>query len=269
MLHPRSAVKLQILLDLRFLPPLRRLVDRKLHPPIPIRHHLRHQRRIFRADVVIVEMLVQLEPHHVAIKIHPPVHLPPTHVAHHVVDMHQPHRPRHRVLRHRFIPWKKHAAIPGPLDERMHRISVRGDRRRPHFPLLVLMNRRRLDRSPATPRRLPPRPLRVVHPQRDRLHSVPMQLHMLGDRRIRLQRRRQHEANLVLLHHIRSPVPRPRLRPAIRHQLHPKRRAVIIRRLPRVAHIKLHMVGPVQRQKILRALSLLRRLRNLRHLHLL
>ena len=42
-LAPRSLVKLEILVDLRFLLSFRRLVDRKLDPLVAARHHLRHQ----------------------------------------------------------------------------------------------------------------------------------------------------------------------------------------------------------------------------------
>ena len=98
---PGPLIELQILFDLRFALALGRLVDRKLHALVAVRHHLRHQRRIFRADVVVVEVLVHAEAHHVAIEIHPAVHLAPADVAHHVVDILQAHGARHRDRRRR------------------------------------------------------------------------------------------------------------------------------------------------------------------------
>ena len=64
------------------------------------------------------------------------------------------------------------------------------------------------------------------------------------------QSRGQHEADFPLFQNIAGAVAHAGLRPAIAGQPHPERRAVIMRRLPRVADIKLDEIHALQRQKI-------------------
>jgi hypothetical protein len=58
MLNAGAAVILQVLFDLGPALSGGRLVDRELDAAVPVRHHLRHQRRVLRPDVFIVEVLV-------------------------------------------------------------------------------------------------------------------------------------------------------------------------------------------------------------------
>ena len=93
----------------------------------------------------------------------------------------------------------------------------------------------------------------VIHPQRDVVHAVAVPLDMLGDGVdgiVRLERRGQHEANLILLDDIRRAPALPGLRSAVRHQLHAERRAIVIRRLPGIADVELDVIGSVERKKI-------------------
>ena len=62
----------------------------------------------------------------------------------------------------------------------------------------------------------------IVDPQRDVAHAVAMQVDVFGDRMPAAQRRGQHEANLSLLHHIRSAIALAGLRSRIGHQRMPK-----------------------------------------------
>ena len=86
MLHPRTAVEVDVLVDLAATPPLGRLVDGELDPPRPPLHHLRHQRRILGGDVLVVEGDELLEAEDGAVEIDPLVHPPLLDVAHDVVD---------------------------------------------------------------------------------------------------------------------------------------------------------------------------------------
>src|SRR5262249_16828167 len=54
-LHTRSAVELEELVNLRSPPALCWLVDRKLDPAATVRHHLGHQRRILGGYVLVIE----------------------------------------------------------------------------------------------------------------------------------------------------------------------------------------------------------------------
>ena len=94
----------------------------------------------------------------------------------------------------------------------------------------------------------------VVHPQGDVAHAVAVQPDVIGDRMIGRQRRGQHEADLVLHQDVRGAVARAGLRPAIGRQAESERGAVIVRRLARVAHVELHVVGAVERKEILLSL---------------
>ena len=78
---------------------------------------------------------------------------------------------------------------------------------------------------------------------------------MLGDRVAAAQRSGQHEADLALLHHVRGAVALAGLRTGIGHQRHAERGAVEVRGLAGIADVELHVVGALQRKKILAAWS--------------
>ena len=60
----------------------------------------------------------------------------------------------------------------------------------------------------------------------------------------------EHETNLSLLHHIRGAIPLTRFRSCVSDKPHAKGGTVEIRRLTRVAHVKLHVVGTIEGKKI-------------------
>src|SRR6266853_3926404 len=80
-LHAFAVVKLKIFFNLRFLFPFRRFVNRKLHEPIAIAHHLAHQRRVFGGNIFVVERENVSKSHYVFVKLYPRVHLVPSDVA--------------------------------------------------------------------------------------------------------------------------------------------------------------------------------------------
>src|SRR5690242_8454246 len=66
-----------------------------------------------------------------------------------------------------------------------------------------------------------------------------------------MKRRGQYEADLVLHEQVGSTVARASLGPAIRRQAESERRAVEMRRLPRVPHVKFDVISAVQRKEVL------------------
>ena len=64
------------------------------------------------------------------------------------------------------------------------------------------------------------------------------------------QRRGQHKANLALLHNVGGAVALAGFRPGVSHQRHAKGGAIKVRRLPRVSHVELNVVGALKRKKI-------------------
>ena len=70
-LDARPAVELQVLLDLRLPPALRRLVQRELHLARPVRDDLGHQRRVLGRDVVADELGHVGEAHDAVVEVDP------------------------------------------------------------------------------------------------------------------------------------------------------------------------------------------------------
>ena len=151
---PGPPIEVEILVDLRLLLALRRLVDRELDPLVAVRHHLRHERRVLRRDVLVVERDEILEAHHVLVELDPDVHLPELDVADAVVDVQQSGRLRLIARLALLEAGQERAAIVPALDERMDRVAVdldAGDDR--------LRRRRRASCAARTPTRRRARPL--------------------------------------------------------------------------------------------------------------
>ena len=73
-LDSRTAVELEVLLDLTLALALRRLVDRELDLPLAVRHHLRHERRVLGGDVLVREVRELAESEHALVEADPLVH---------------------------------------------------------------------------------------------------------------------------------------------------------------------------------------------------
>src|SRR5579862_7070901 len=251
-LHTGTVIILQVFLDLRFALALSRLVDGKFHALVAIAHHLRHQGRVLRADVLVVEMLEQAEAHHIAIEIHPAVHLVPTYVAHHVVDMFQPYRAAHRV---RLVDGnkarEKRPAIILSLDKTMDRFAVRGNGGDADFAMLVAQRFRGPHAGRSALSGLAVSGFGVIHPQRYIVDAIAVLEQVRGNRVIGRERRSQHEANLILLEQIGSLAAHAGFGTAVGGELHTESRAVEMRGLLGVADVKFDIVGSIEGQKIL------------------
>src|SRR5437667_109535 len=69
-----AVVELEVLLDLALALPLGRLVDRELDLAAPVRHHLRHQRRVLRLNLIVAEVDDVGHAEDALVKLHPGVH---------------------------------------------------------------------------------------------------------------------------------------------------------------------------------------------------
>src|SRR5207247_10441270 len=81
-LHAGPAVVIQVFLDLRPGAPAGGLVDGKLDPLVAVGHDFGHERGVFRADVRVVEVLVDAEAQDLVVKPSPGVDLAPADITH-------------------------------------------------------------------------------------------------------------------------------------------------------------------------------------------
>src|ERR1700733_8007398 len=89
MLRSGGAVKIDVFLYLRFAAfALGGLVYRKFNIVLAVAPHDRHQRGIFRRDVLVVKRDITEKSKHVAIKITPVAHLTQFDVADNMIDKH-------------------------------------------------------------------------------------------------------------------------------------------------------------------------------------
>ena len=124
MLYPFAVVKLEVFFYLRFLFAFGRLIDRKLHEPVPVAHHLAHQRRVFSGNIFVIEAQDVSEAHHLLIKFHPRIHLVPANIAHAMIDMLQSGLAGIVVGFPSPKPWHKRAMIILPFNEKMNNLAV-------------------------------------------------------------------------------------------------------------------------------------------------
>ena len=103
--------------------------------------------------------------------------------------------------------------------------------------------------APALRRFVPGRG-RVLDFQRDDLHPVAMHSDVVRDRVVRPERRGEDEGQFVLPDDVTGPVFDACLRPGIGEALKAERRLVKMRGLLGIADVELHVIGPLQRQKI-------------------
>ena len=183
------------------------------------------------------------------VELDPRVHPPQLDVADAVVDIAEPDIRRRIAWRDRPEPRQEWSAVVRPLDEGVDRLAIRAERREHNLAVRIPFHARLVHRRGTAFHRGRERRARVVNPERQIAHPVAMRIHVVRDhprlwRRVRPDRRRQHEANLVLLQHVARAVADARLRPAIRDQRESERRAVIVARLLGVAHVELDVVRP-------------------------
>ena len=133
----------------------------------------------------------------------------------------------------------------------MDSVAVGGDGRHARFAGRVAQRLGLAHAARPTPGSLAPRRFRIVHPQRHVAHAIAVQPDVPGRRMLGRERRGEHQADLILHQHVGSALARSGLRTAIRRQPEAERGAVIISRLARVSHVEFHVVGAIQRQKIL------------------
>jgi len=199
-----SAVVLEVLVDLGLPLPGRGLVDRELHLPAPVRHHLGHERGILRGDILVVEVLELREAHHVAVVRDELVHVPQRHVPHDVIHVEE--RAVRGLPAGRLVPRQERAPVLRTVDEGMHGIAVRSHRRAPDLAPLILHRGRLLDALRAPLRRLAVGAVHVLHLECYVVDAVPVEADLLGHEPFRPQRRREHEAHPALLQHVGSAV---------------------------------------------------------------
>src|ERR1051325_4031346 len=236
MLHARGPVILEELFDLRFAPACCRFVDGKLDPFVAVGKNLRHERRIFRRDVLVVEVLVEFEPHHSDVEIDPFVHGAQFDVSDAVVDILEAGASSGRFLPSAgTVPRHEDPVVILALHEGVDRGALGTDRRFFYLSEFVPEHRGLHDDARATFRSLPVRGFRVVDPEGEVLHPVAVQPDVLADRVIRMQGGGEHEADLVLLQHVGGPVPHAGFEAGIGDLFESPRRAVVVRGLFRVA----------------------------------
>ena len=243
-LDARAAIKVEILLDLRFLLALRRLVDRKLHAVARVGHHLRAQRGVFGRDVLVVERDQLREAEDASVEVAPRVHLAPADVADAVIDELQAGLAR-VPMRLARLDEARHEdpGVAVALDERVHGVAVGGDRRPNDAAVCVVETSAAAITMRAPPRdRHLERGARVFDHDRDVFDAVAVQHDVPRDLVVRHQARRQHEAQIVLLEQIADAISHAGLRTRVRDLIEAERRHVIVRRLLRVADVELDVV---------------------------
>jgi hypothetical protein len=85
----------------------------------------------------------------------------------------------------------------------------------------------------------------------DDLHAVAVLALVDGDRRVRVQRAGEHEADAALLEDVRDAVARAGLEAGVGDLAEAEGVDVVVGRLERVADVQLDVVDPVQRHEVL------------------
>ena len=247
-LHAGTVVVLDVLLDLGLLAPLGGLVQG--HDDLrAVPHHGRHQGRVLGADLVVVEVDELGEAHHVGVEVDPRVELALLDVADHVVDRRQPDgradarvgQPLGRVAR-----LERGPAVAEAADEGVHRVAVRPDLGQFEVAVLVVFDPRRTNAARAAGQRRRVGRRRVVDEPGEVVHPVTVLAHVLGDRRVRLERPRHHEADVTLLQHVARLLPTTGLGPGVPGAAEAERRHQEPGRGAGVAHPELDAVPALQ-----------------------
>src|SRR5919109_1422766 len=130
----------QVLLDLRFPLSWRRLVDRELYCTARVVDNLRPKRRVFCADVLVVEADQLAESEDVSVEFNPELHLTLINICDDVVDFSQPYRVRLAFDGNKA--WREYASVLVTFDERMDGVAVGRDRRTLQHAMIILQHHR-------------------------------------------------------------------------------------------------------------------------------
>ena len=246
MLDAGAFVEVQVLLDLALLAAGGGLVDGELDAAVAVAHHLAHQGGELGGDVVVVEADQLLEVHHVGVPLHPFVHLAQGYVAHHVVDELQPDGGGAVFRVPGGVAGQEGSPIVLPFHEFVDGVTETLNLGADAGAVFILGSKGRTNgRGP---------PLHggvesqgsVLHPKGDAADGVPVEVVQPADLRTALQRAGQHQADLVLHHHVALPVADPRAQAGVGQGLKSHATLVEVSGLAGVAHVEFHVVGAQQ-----------------------
>ena len=184
-LHAGAVVVLDVLLDLALLQAVGRLVER--HDDLrTVPHHGRHERRVLRADLVVVEVLHGGEAEDVGVEADPVGQLALGDVADDVVDPGQPDGPvlnRVGQALGGVAGFEETPGVAAAVDERVHRLAIGSHLGEAQVAVLVGLRPRRA--RPTGRRGRSPDECRVgvVDQPGQVVHPVAVAAHVLGDRR--------------------------------------------------------------------------------------
>ena len=184
MLHTRTAVIIQILLNLRFAQSIRRFVDGEFDAATSTRHHFRHEGRILGGDVVVIEMDVLRESHHVFVEIDPVLHVSQFHVADAVIHVMKSDigcRFRGRTGRKAG---HVESVVPAAVHETVQGIAIGIDRGLDQRTVLIRELARLHGRPCATFHAFTIGGLHILHRHGNIFHAIAMDADELGDGRI-------------------------------------------------------------------------------------
>src|SRR5919204_6192003 len=253
-LHAGRVVELEVLLDLALLLSLRGLVDRELDLAAPVRHHLRHQRRVFGLNLVVAEVDDVGHPEDALVELDPVIHPAELDVPDDVVERLQADPGRGAaVLRRRAVAGEVRARVLAPVDEGVDDVAVRPDRGQLDPPEVVLDPVRLGDPAGAPLDGLSVRLGRARHLQPDVLGGVAVAAGVLRDLAVVPQAAGHDQPDVALLEHVRGAVAHAGLWPPVRGDREPERVLVEVGRLLRVPDPELDMIPPLQRHEVVRA----------------
>src|SRR5437660_5711014 len=217
MLRAGAAIEVQVFLDLRFAPPLRRLVDGKLDAPAAVLHHFGHERGIFGADGSIVEVDQLRKAHHALVKADPLVHLAQLDIAHDVINggkIGWPGAPWH-IGGEGAIAGQEDTFIGVSFDESMDGIAIRRYRREFDGTVIVFQAGRLHYAVGAAFGRFAVSPFRVIYTERDHFDAIAVEFDMFRHRSFWSKRRCDNQAYIALFEHVAAVVTHTRFQPGI------------------------------------------------------
>src|SRR5829696_1651689 len=250
-LDSRALTELEVLVDLALALALGRLVDRELDLAGTVRHHLAHQRRVLRLDLVVAEVDDVRHPEDALVELDPLVHLPELDVADDVVDRDQADAAAGAaVLRERDVAGEVRPLVVGAIDEAVDVLAVGGDRGQLDPAVLVLHDMRLDNAARSASDGLVEGRRGVWHLQRDVLRRIAVLRREADDRAVGAKPAREHEPDLALLEHVRRAVADTGLRAGVRDAVEAERMLIPEGRLLGVPHPELDVIPAVERHEV-------------------